>query len=93
MKFALALIGFAAAQEGEATCTVDLDCSPTDDGAKQRCATMTMEGFSVDQCVADILCDETMEIDGVEMNYNCFDKGAKVLMASFATIAAVTFAM
>ena len=29
-----ALIGFAAAQEGVATCTKDLECLPTDDGTK-----------------------------------------------------------
>ena len=49
MKFILAtLIGFTAAQEGAASCTVDADCAPDAKGAPQRCATMTMTNFSVD---------------------------------------------
>ena len=97
MKFILAtLVGLAAAA-GDGSCAKDVDCTPDDNGESQRCATMTMENFSVDQCVADILCDETMVIDGVEMNYNCFDKGgaagAAALMASVASIIAVTYTM
>ena len=55
-----------------------------------------MEGFSVDQCVASILCGETMEIDEVEMNYNCFDTGTEEgsykLAASVATMAVLVYA-
>ena len=94
MKAIIALIGFAAAQEGVATCTKDAECLKTDDGTDQRCATMTMEGFSVDQCVAAILCGETMEIDEVEMNYNCFDTGtagAAGLIASATTLMALAY--
>ena len=93
MKTIIALVGLAAAQgEGSATCTKDAECQPTDDGTAQRCATMTMEGFSVDQCVADILCGETMEIDGVEMNYNCFDTGNMAAHAAATTAALLSIA-
>jgi hypothetical protein len=54
---------------------------------------MTMEGFSVDQCVAEILCGETMELEGVEMSYNCFDGGATKIIASLTALAAVAYAM
>ena len=60
---------------------------------------MTMEGFSVDQCVAKILCGETMELEGVEMSYNCFDageaagEGATKIVASLAALVAVSYAM
>ena len=92
MKYILALVGIASAQI-DASCTKDLDCEPKD-GEKQRCATMTMEGFSVDQCVAEILCGETMELEGVEMNYNCFDgKAAVKVMASLSALIAVAYAM
>ena len=97
MKFIIAcLIASVAAQEGVATCTKDAECADTEDGTKQRCATMTMEGFSVDQCVASILCGETMEIDEVAMNYNCFDTGANgattvSLAASAAALMAVAY--
>merc|ERR1719222_1581708 len=98
MKFlALALVGLAAAaeEEKESNCTKDTDCAATDEGEKQRCATMTMEGFSVDQCVAEILCGETMELEGVEMSYNCFDGGnaATKIMASMAAVAAAVYVM
>ena len=55
---------------------------------------MTMEGFSVDQCIASILCGESMEIDEVEMSYNCFDTGklsAVSLTISAAALVAVAF--
>ena len=97
MKFIAALVALAVAQEeggeGSATCTKDDECAPDANGAKQRCATMTMEGFSVDQCVADILCGETMEIDGVEMNYNCFDTGnnAKLMAATASAMLAIAY--
>merc|ERR1712083_156525 len=92
MKIAIAaLVGLVAAQDG--SCTKDLDCGTDANGEKQRCATMTMEGFSVDQCVAEILCGETMELEGVEMSYNCFDGGATKVMASLAALAAVVYAM
>ena len=48
---------------------------------------MTMEGFSVDQCIASLLCGETMEIDEVEMNYNCFDVGTATGALSLAASA------
>ena len=59
---------------------------------------MTMEGFSVDQCVAEILCGETMELEGVEMSYNCFDGGstgnaAIKLIATMTALAATVYAM
>ena len=65
---------------------------------------MTMEGFSVDQCVAKILCGETMELEGVEMAYNCFDNAADSttsknpgaasrVIASLGALAAVAYAM
>ena len=56
---------------------------------------MTMEGFSVDQCVAEILCGETMELEGVEMSYNCFDGPtlAAGLAATMTTLLAAAYAM
>ena len=95
MKFILGLVAIAAAQTTgiDNSCTKDTDCEDTADGDKQRCATMTMEGFSVDQCVAEILCGETMELEGVEMNYNCFDGGATKMMASMIALIAVVCAM
>ena len=91
MKYIALLVGLAAAQD--ASCTKDLDCAPTDDGEKQRCATMTMEGFSVDQCVAEILCGETMELEGVKMSYKCKTKYAAKIMASAAALFAVAYTM
>merc|ERR1719197_1896074 len=92
----LALVAVAQAQgddaASESNCTKDAECAETDEGEKQRCATMTMEGFSVDQCVAEILCGETMELEGVEMSYNCFD-GATKMMASLAAFVALSYAM
>ena len=68
------LIGFVTSQETiPETCTKDAECTSTENDSSLRCATMTMEGFSVDQCVASILCGEIMEIDGVKMEYWCFD--------------------
>merc|ERR1712083_854116 len=93
MKIAIAaLVGLVAAQDG--SCTKDLDCGADANGEKQRCATMTMEGFSVDQCVAEILCGETMELEGVEMSYNCFDKKAAAkLFASMAAALTAAYLM
>merc|ERR1711990_495111 len=100
MKFiTLALVGLATAQdESISNCTTDLECEETDEGEAQRCATMTMEGFSVDQCVAEILCGETMELEGVEMSYNCFDNakkgtGAIKIFASVSALFALAYAM
>ena len=98
MKFILAtLVGLAAAA-GDGSCAKDVDCTPDDNGESQRCATMTMSNFSVDQCVAEILCGETMELEGVEMSYNCFDSasggnGATKIVASIAALAATLYAL
>jgi len=54
----------------------DLDCPPVD-GANQRCATIATDGnSSVNECVAEILCGETMELEGVEMSYTCYGLSA-----------------
>ena len=73
MKFnILALMAAVAAQDesDQATCTGPADC-PAVDGADQVCATMVIGEFSVDQCVAKILCNETIEQDGQEMTFTC----------------------
>ena len=80
------------------SCAKDADCGVDSWGETEKCATMTMEGFSVDQCVAEILCGETMELEGVEMSYNCFDGGstgnaAIKLIATVTALAATVYAM
>ena len=101
MKFATlaALVAVAAAQdEEEAACDKSNpdSCPPVDD-VLQACATMTMEGFSVDQCVDDILCGEKLELEGVPMEYACGtgeEEGkATMIAASAATLLAVAYAM
>lgn len=34
---------------------------------------MTVEGYTVDQCISGMLCGETLELEGTEMSYECFD--------------------
>ena len=74
MKFATlaAFVAVAAAQDEEATCdkTKPESCPPVDD-VVQACATMTMDGFSVDQCVNGILCGEKLELNGDPIEYSC----------------------
>merc|ERR1711939_158424 len=96
MKFAalVATLAVANAQGEEklSNCKTDAECSPVD-GKEQKCATMTMEGFSVDQCVAEILCGETMELEGVKMSYKCKTKYAAKIMASAAALFAVAYTL
>lgn len=54
--------------EGEGECTSNADCEND-----YACATMTAGGLSVDQCVATILCGETMELEGMQMSYACME--------------------
>jgi len=45
------------------SCTYDSDCLGIN--GEDKCAIMTMEGYEVVQCVAPVLCGETMELEGV----------------------------
>merc|ERR1712226_1463687 len=91
--FALAFLAVVSAQEAEegetAACTgAEGDCPPVDD-AEQACATMTIGDFSVDQCVAKILCGETIEQDGQEMNFACIGAEAAKIAATAAAVLAL----
>ena len=103
MKFAtlIALVAVVNAQdeEGEeAACDkANAESCPPVDDVVQACATMTMEGFSVDQCVDDILCGESLELEGVPMSYACGtgeeEMSATYMAASAAALLAVSYAM
>ena len=59
---------------------------------------MTMEGFSVNQCVDEILCGEQMELEGVQMSYECEviageEAGATKLIASAASLLILSYAL
>merc|ERR1712166_158752 len=95
----LALLSFASyvsAQaedaDGLTNCRTDLDCNETSEGAMEKCATLTMEDYSADMCVAQLLCGEDIDIEGVTMRYRC-KTGAKQLIASMAALLAIGYAM
>ena len=52
-------------------CKSDDDCDMNDEGIKERCATLSMPGYTSDLCVAEMLCEETINIDGSPMSYFC----------------------
>ena len=59
---------------------------------------MTMEGFSVNQCVDVVLCGEEMELEGVNMAYVCEvepgeEASAIKLVATTASLLALAYAM
>lgn len=103
MKFAtlaaLVAVAYAQDEEGEEAACDKADpeaCPPLDDVA-QSCGTMTMDGFSVDQCIDDILCGEVLELEGIEQSYTCGtgeeEAKATYMAASAAALLAITYAM
>ena len=62
----------------DGSCSKDADCGVSSWGETERCATTTMQGFSFDQCINEILCGETYEFDDGTMSYDCFDGGNNV---------------
>ena len=51
-----------------------------------------MEDYSSDMCVAQLLCGEDIDIEGVTMSYRCLT-GAKQIVASMAALLAIGYAI
>merc|ERR1719263_919368 len=100
MKFALALLAVVAAQDDagateegadQATCTYEskTSCEADAKGNAQRCAIMTINDFSVNQCVNAILCCETIEQDGQEMNFKCWSAAYRMVATAAMVVTAI----
>ena len=54
---------------------------------------MTVGDFSVDQCVAKILCNETIEQDNQEMSFKCAGLAAKMVATAAAALTVAAMQM